>query len=150
MGVRFSRDLLRRAIAAIGTAALLASAVAFCVSRGRLTLERPATVLSNSHWVMKRSQPLVVYLRTLRERLPKGATVVVLSPDSADDVPTGTSYLLVLGQLPEQRVVPWTVLRDPSAAPPRFVAVFRRGFHDERYRLLTSTPEDQLWELAPR
>ena len=144
------RDLPRRVIAAAGTAALLASAIAFCVSRGRLTLEAPATVLSHSHWVMKRSEPLLIYLRALRDRLPRGATVVVLSPDSAGDTPTGTSYLLVLGQLPEHRVVPWTDLRDPSAEPPRFVAAFRRGFHDDRYRLVSSSPEDQVWELDAR
>jgi len=142
------RDLLRRAVAAAGTAALLASGIAFCVSRGRLTLEAPATVLSHSHWVMKRSEPFLVYLRTLRDRLPRGATVVVLSPASAADTPTGTSYLFVLGQLPEHRVVPWTVLRDPAAEPPRFVAAFRRGFHDDRYRLLSSSAEDQVWELG--
>lgn len=137
-------------VAAAGTAALLASGIAFCVSRGRLTLEPPASVLSNSHWVMKSSEPFLLYLRALRDRLPRRATVVVLSPDSAADLPTGTSYLFVLGQLPEHRVVPWTVLRDPSAEPPRFVAVFRRGFHDDRYRLLSSTSEDQVWELNAR
>jgi len=146
--VRSARDLLRRAVAAAGTAALLASGIVFCVSRGRLTLEAPATVLSNSHWVMKSSEPFLLYLRTLRGRLPRGATVVVLSPASAADTPTGTSYLFVLGQLPEHRVVPWTVLRDPTAEPPRFVAAFRRGFHDDRYRLLSSSAEDQVWELG--
>src|SRR4051812_1198845 len=97
---------------------------------------------------MKGQEPLLLYLQQLRHRLPAGASVIVLSPDSAGDLPTGTSYLLPLGQLPEHRVVPWTVLRDPAAAPPRYVAAFRREFHDDRYRLVSSTAEDQLWELA--
>jgi hypothetical protein len=146
--VRPSRDLLRRAVAAIGTAALLGIAVRFCLTGGPLTLRAPASVVSNSHWVMKASEPYLLYLMSLRERIPVGATIVVLSPYSKDDSPIGVSYLMALGQLPALRVVPWTVLRDPAAEPPRYVAVFRRGFHDDRYRLLSQTADDQLWELA--
>ncbi len=146
--MRPSRDALRRAVAITGTGALLAAAVRFCLSRGPLTLRAPASVLSNAHWVMKAAEPYLLYLGSLRERLPEGATVVVLSPYSKDDSPIGTSYLMALGQLPRQRVVPWTVLRDPAAAPPRYVAVFGRSFHDDRYRLLARTAGDELWELA--
>jgi hypothetical protein len=146
--VRPSRDALRRTVASIGTAALLAAAIAFCVSGGPLTLAAPESVVSNAHWVMKASEPYLRYLVSLRDRIPAGATIVVLSPYSKDDSPIGTSYLVALGQLPAQRVVPWTVLRDPGAEPPRFVAVFRRGFHDDRYRLVSQTADDQLWELS--
>jgi hypothetical protein len=146
--VRPSRDLLFSAVAAVGVAALLTAAVRFCVSRGPLTLRAPASVLSNAHSVMQASEPYLLYLVSLRERIPAGATIVALSPDSKDDSPTGIPYLLALGQLPAQTVVPWTVLRDPGAEPPRYVAVFRRGFHDDRYRLVSQTADDQLWELA--
>jgi hypothetical protein len=146
--LRLTRDLLRRTVESAGIVVLLAGGVAFCISRGPLTLRRPATVVSNAHPVMRADEPFLLYLRALRTRLPGGATVVVLSPHTANDLPAGPSYLLALGQLPEHRVVPWTVLRDPSVTPPRFVAVFRRGFHDDRYRLVSSTAEDQLWELA--
>jgi hypothetical protein len=146
--VRPSRDLLFSAVAAAGIAILLASGIVFCVSRGPLTLRHPATVLSNAHWVMKASEPYFLYLNSLRERIPAGATIVVLSPYSADEMPSGTSYLMAVGQLPAQRVVPWDVLRNPAADPPRYVGVFRRGFHDDRYRLVSSGPDEQLWELA--
>lgn len=146
--MRPSRELLRRAVAATSTAALLAAAVLFCLSRGPLTLRPPATVLSNAHWVMKGAEPYLLYLKSLSRRIPPDATIVVLSPYSKDDAPTGTSYLIALGQLPAQRVLPWTVLRDPGAEPPRYVAVFRRGFSDHRYRLVGQTADDQLWELA--
>ncbi len=146
--MRLTRDLLRQAVASAGIVALLAAGFVFCISRGPLTLRPPATVLSNAHPVMKADEPFLVYLIGLRARLPRGATVVVLSPYSATDLPNGPSYLLAMGQLPGHRVVPWTVLFDPSAKPPRFVAAFRRGFHDDRYRLVSSTVEDQLWELA--
>jgi hypothetical protein len=153
--VRPTRELLRRAAEAVGTAILLVAGFLFCLSAGPLTLRYPATVFSNAHSVMKAQEPFLLYLRDLRRRLPPGATVVVLSPQSAADLPTGPSYLLPLGQLPEQVVVPWTVLFEPSASPPRYVAVFRPGLHDDRYRfqgdryrLLSSTADDQLWELA--
>ena len=153
--MRPTRDVLRRAVASVGTVVLLGAGLAFCISRGPLTLRYPATVLSNAHPVMKAQEPFLLYLRDLRRRLPPGETVVVLSAQSATDLPAGPSYLLPLGQLPEQVVVPWTVLFEPSASPPRYVAVFRLGlhddryrFHDDRYRLLSSTADDQLWELA--
>ena len=111
-------------------------------------MRAPASVLSNAHWVMKGAEPYLLYLVSLRSRMPRDATIVVLSPYSKEDPPTGTSYLMALGQLPDQRVLPWTVLRDPSVEPPRYVAVFRRGFHDDRYRLVSQTADDQLWELA--
>jgi hypothetical protein len=153
--VRPTRELLRRAAEAVGTAILLVAGFGFCLSRGRITLLYPETVLSNAHPVMKAQEPFLLYLRDLRRRLPPGATVVVLSPQSAADLPTGPSYLLPLGQLPAQLVVPYTVLFEPSASLPRYVAVFRPGlhedryrFHDDRYRLVSSTADDQLWELA--
>jgi hypothetical protein len=144
--VRLSRDRLREVGVAVGTLALLAAGVVFCFSGGPLTLRPPATVLSHAHWVMQASEPYLLYLRSLRARLPAGASIVVLSPYSAQDPPTGVSYLMALGQLPDQRVVPWTVLRDGVSKPPRYVGVFRRGFHDDRYRLVSSTADEQLWE----
>jgi len=152
--VKPTRELLRRVVEAAGTAILLVAGLGFCLSRGPLTLQAPETILSNAHPVMKAEEPFLLYLRQLRNRLPDGATVVVLSPQSAADAPAGPSYLLPLGQLPEQVAVPYTTLGEPATLP-RYVAVFQPGLHDPRYRfqdgryrLVSSTAEDQLWELA--
>ena len=149
-----TRELLRRVVEAAGTAILLVAGLGFCLSRGPLVLQAPATICSNAHPVMKAEEPFLLYLRQLGHRLPRGATVVVLSPQSAADAPAGPSYLLPLGQLPEQVAVPYTTFGEPSTLP-RYVAVFRPGLHDPRYRfqdgryrLVSSTAEDQLWELV--
>jgi len=145
--MRPTRDLLRRAVEAAGITILLAAGIAFCLSSGPILLEPPATMLSHADRAMRAQEPFLLYLRDLDRRLPPGATLAVLSPQSAADL-IGPSYLLPLGQLPRQVVVPPALLRDPSALPPRYVAAYQSAFHDARYRLVSSTADGQLWELA--
>ena len=84
----------------------------------------------------------------MRKRLPPGATVVALSPNSAAEPPDGISYLLAVSQLPEQVVLPWTVLRDPRLRPPQFVLTYLRAMNDSRYRIVDqSSPKYRFYEL---
>lgn len=123
----------------------------FSIDRGPIEWKAPATVVSNGNPASLDNEPFLLFLQSMRGRLPAGATVVVLSPDSAREPPTGISYLLAVGQLPDQVVLPWTVLRDPHAQPPRYVATFLRAMNDGRYRIVDqSSPKYRFYELALR
>ena len=149
MSVSVRRSFLIQLCLRAGIGTFLALCGWFSIDRGPIEWKSPATVVSNGNPASLDHEPFLLFLQSMRRRLPAGATVVVLSPESAREPPDGISYLLAVGQLPEQVVLPWTVLRDPGAQPPQYVATFLRAMNDGRYRIVDqSSPRYRFYELA--
>ena len=87
-----------------GALALAGVSVALLVGRGRLSLEAPRTIYSNAHPAQRASEPLLLLLKDARAVLPAAAAVVVLPADPLADA--GGMYLIAVGQLPAQHVLP--------------------------------------------
>jgi hypothetical protein len=116
--------------AALGLLALLVMTV---LSRGPLTLRPPATVMSNSHPGLPSPDPYILFLRQAAARIPPGQTVVFLLAHPEAELAIGGSYLIALGQMPDQVVLPRTALSADSA-PPDWVACFGAQFSDHRFQ----------------
>ena len=113
--------------------------------RGPLKLAAPATVLSNSHPAQKGTEPELLFLRGIRDRLPPGANVVVTGPSDSDP----GFYLIVLGQLPRQTVVQPILLKLdlPVTSLPEYLARFGGPCDDPRYRFIETVPGGALCEV---
>src|SRR2546422_11556070 len=124
-------------------AALFALLCLQVVLRGPLTFRAPATILSNSLPPQKDSEPYLFFLRDIRSRVPRGATVAVLTPEGPN---IGPIYLIAVGQLPEQNV--WPVVTWGSRASPvhaEWVACFFTNLEDPLYRRVDLLPNGALF-----
>jgi hypothetical protein len=73
--------------------------------------------------------PLLRFLRAVGAHVPKGATLALVSGTKED--PT-TPFLIAVGQLPDQTVLPEISLQ-PSLPAPDWIACFGRCVDDARY-----------------
>lgn len=115
------------------------------LARGPLSFDAPATVVSHAVPVMRGSEPYLLLLKAVRQRLPRGATIAVVSPADDEFVP----YLLAVGQLPGQTVLgPHTLA--PTADPaPAWVLSVGTPFRDPRFELEESFPAGALFRRRP-
>jgi hypothetical protein len=128
-----------------GWAVLVGLLIRDVLARGPLSFAAPASVVSHAVPVMRGSEPYLLLLKAARRRLPKGATIAVVSPPDAGSVP----YLLAVGQLPGQTVLgPHTL--DPAAdAAPDWVVSVGTPFRDPRFELEESFPAGALFRRRP-
>ena len=128
-----------------GWAVLAGLLVREILARGPIAFAAPATVVSHAVPVMRESEPYLLLLKAVRQRLPRGATIAVVSPDGAGFVP----YLLAVGQLPGQIVLgPHTIA--PTADPaPDWVVSVGTSFRDPRFELEESFPAGALFRRRP-
>jgi hypothetical protein len=131
--LRRSPDVVRSVIAWSAALALLALLVMAILGRGPLTFRRPATVMSNSHPGLPSPDPYILFLKQAAGRIPRGETVVFLLSRQGNDSPIGGPYLIALGQMPDQIVLPRTAL-SPDSAPPDWVACFCAEFPNRRFQ----------------
>src|SRR6266540_4116953 len=111
------------------TGLLLGLILMSVVRRGPLTLRAPVTVVSNSDPIQRLAEPYLVFLKEVGLRVPRGATIVVISPRQLNESSVGTTYLLALGQLASQIVLPEYALEPRgSSAGVEWVACFRSEF----------------------
>jgi hypothetical protein len=83
------------------------------------------------------------FLREIGSRVPRGATVAVLTPEEPNIGPT---YLIAVGQLPELNVWPAiTIVGGDSAIPAEWVACFFKNLEDPRYRQVDSLRNGKLF-----
>ena len=114
-------------------------------SRGPIGWHAPDTIVSNGHAAQRLSVPFLRFLRRVRESLPPDASVAVLGPNA------GTGWapmddLIAIGQLPRNDVVAGQTAVDGKSSPPRFLAVDRPGYADDRYRLIVPIGAGGLFE----
>jgi hypothetical protein len=114
--------------------------------RGPIEMRAPASVVSNSHPAQRGLEPYLLFLADVRRRIPPGASVAVLGPDSTF-LAGNFDYLVAFGQLPQNVVEPMQSVLDQNRRAPRYFASYRREFSDERYRALESIPSGYLYEL---
>jgi hypothetical protein len=84
------------------------------------------------------SIPFLRFLRAVQPHLPSEGTVAVLFPQLAGDM---TPYLIAIGQLPDQKVLPPAALGDG----PEWVACFGQCVADPRYRHVASVEGGSLF-----
>jgi hypothetical protein len=133
-------------LAAFGLLTLLGAAI---MGRGPLTLRPPATVLSNSHPGLPSPDPYILFLKQAATRIPRDQTVVFILAHQELESPTGGSYLIALGQMPDQVVLPRTVLNPNSGAPPDWVACFGAEFPDRRFQRAETIAGGAIFRRAP-
>jgi hypothetical protein len=132
------------------TGLLLGLILMSVVRRGPLTLRAPVTVVSNSDPIQRLAEPYLVFLKEVGLRVPRGATIVVISPRQPNESSVGTTYLLALGQLASQIVLPEYALEPRgSSAGVEWVACFRSEFRDSRFRAAEALPGGMLFRAVP-
>lgn len=112
--------------------------------RGPVEMRAPATVISNGYSAQKPSETYLLFLADIRALLPSGASVAVLGPN-LELAPM--DYLLAIGQLPRNDVLPRQDLAGGRGGAPRFVAAFLQDFEDARYRMIAVVPSGRLYEV---
>ncbi|HKB71678.1 MAG TPA: hypothetical protein VKH46_12600 [Thermoanaerobaculia bacterium] len=115
---RFDTSIL---VPALVAAALLGTTAAWIRSRGPVRLARPPTVLSNDHPAVRPIAPMLVFLDEVHARVPAGARVAFITP-ARDDGTLSRDFLIAVGRLPEQRVIP--IFHDADKAASIDVADF--------------------------
>ena len=105
--------------------------------RGPLRLEAPEFVLSNGVGPQRASIPFLRFLRSIAPHLPRESTVAILYPDAGRDI---IPYLIAIGQLPDQNVLPPAGLGEN----PEWVACFGEAPGDPRYRPVVSVEGGSL------
>lgn len=101
-------------------------------------------MLSNAMPTQKDTEPFLLFLHWAAERVPRGATVAVRTPDAL-------WFFVAVGQLPDQEVWPATGEGGPlSGAPAEWVACYFANLDDPRYRRVeTYDPNGSLFRRVP-
>lgn len=123
-----------------GALALAGVSVVLLVRRGPLSLDAPRTIYSNAHPAQRGSEPLLLLLKDARAVLPSSATVVVLPANPAD---ANSVYLIAVGQLPEQHVLP-----PGSMGSAEFLLFHGTGEAPPGFRRIRDFPSGSLFRRA--
>ena len=142
-----------RLAALLSTAILTATSLRFLTlemrvvrSRGPIGWRAPATVVSNCQPGLRPAAPFLVFLRDVRQVLPAAATVAVFGPH-VREASAPLDDLIAIGQLPHNDVLPASTVMQPKVPPPRFLAVHRGVYEDERYQVAAILETGRLYEL---
>jgi len=142
---RTAQRLLR--IVSIG----LLFAIAMEVHRRGSIRRGPSSVISNTYFPLRASEPFLLFLRAVAERIPDGDRVVVLAGEEpllgSGDV--GPRYLFGVSQLGRQVVLPESALESSAASGPLWVAAFGRTFADPRFRMVAEFRGGSLFRKSP-
>lgn len=140
-------------LAYASTLSLIAATLAWLSIRtGRLTLERPATILSNAPWGMKASEPYLLFLSEVARLVPRGSSVMLKQArKELDEDPI--LFFEAQGQLPglPLRVASGEpiALDTRSSELPSFIACYRCELTDPRYRPVRRLNDGGLYRKLP-
>jgi hypothetical protein len=101
-----SRDVLQRVVAYGGALLLCAALLARYSARGGPYFERPRTVVDHVEAVAHPSRDALILIPQVEPLLPRGAEVTCFRPKNGQAWNDHESYLIAVGLLPHQFVLP--------------------------------------------
>jgi hypothetical protein len=145
------RRRIARALLFALTLLLIIALIARLKTRGGPYLGRPRTLMEHAGPRPHETQAALLLLPKVRDRIPRGATVTCVRPvkgvTDPDDMP---DYLVAIGQLPLQKVVPpfFAMLTVPRESLPEYVVAVGAPFDHPYYHLVAEYPEGRLYALT--
>jgi hypothetical protein len=136
------------AILSVASLAFLVLEARLIRSRGAVEWRAPETTVSNGPPAQREDIPFFRFLRQVRKVLPAEARVGVVGPHAGTQIGP-MDDLIAIAQLPHNDVVSASAYLDRRISPPRFLAVQRRDYSDDRYRVVAVLESGRLYELKP-
>lgn len=117
---------------------------------GPLQISMPPTILSYSAPGNRGLAPYLVFLARIRQSLPPQSTVIVETAAGYGSFPS-SDYLIAVGQLPDQRVLPPPEHKIQLGIPAgiQFIATYHVNISSPRLRLVADLPNGQLYKVSP-
>lgn len=140
-----TRHRARLTVAVVATLLLLAVTVRHFHWLGGPYFELPETVQDHVWPVPFASRDAIVLARKAAGLLPRGTTVTAFQPSTGPEYDV-THFLSAAGVMPHHRVLPPKL--DGKTELPRYVLSVREELRHPAYKLLSSFPEGNIYEVS--